>query len=168
MANALFNVVRAIGLSLIFAMPAFAIDSFQLPEDPATLTRYQVLAEEFRCLVCQNQNLADSNADLANDLKRELVELLESGKSDDQIREFLVARYGDFVLYRPPVNKATAMLWLAPLIGVLGIGLVVVLLWRRGRNEGDVVTAEPVVDEDISNALNELRAAKAEPQDKES
>lgn len=145
-----------------------AIDSFHLPEDPATLKRYQVLAEEFRCLVCQNQNLADSNAELAKDLKRELISLLESGKSNDQIREFLVARYGDFVLYRPPVNPATALLWLAPLLGVLGIGLVVLMFWRRGASEEPKEPEDVNIDsneEQLTVALKQLRGKR--PNNKE-
>ena len=145
--------VRVLLLSLLIALPAWAIDSFQLPEDPQLLARYQALSEEFRCLVCQNQNLADSNAELAKDLKIELVELLQAGKNDEQIREFLVARYGDFVLYRPPVNTATAFLWLAPLIGVSVLGLIVLMLWRRGR-QTETVTAS---DEQVADALADLK-----------
>lgn len=113
---------------MLFAGVCFsvhAIDSFALPEDPRILERYQSLSEEFRCLVCQNQNLADSNAELAVDLKLEVIRLLEDGKSDDQIRDFLTDRYGDFVLYRPPLRLATLLLWFGPLavalIGVLTI-----------------------------------------------
>lgn len=153
--------------AVVFCTSAFAIDSFALPKDPQTLARYQALAEEFRCLVCQNQNLADSNADLANDLKIELVGLLEAGKSDDEIREFLVARYGDFVLYRPPVNTATAMLWLAPLIGVLGIGIVVVMLWRRGRGESTATDSGSSEEIDVSSALAALRSGAANNQSEE-
>jgi cytochrome c-type biogenesis protein CcmH len=141
-------------MSFLIALPAWAIDSFQLPEDPQLLARYQALAEEFRCLVCQNQNLADSNAELAKDLKIELVELLQAGKNDEQIREFLVARYGDFVLYRPPVNTATAFLWLAPLIGVSVLGFIVFMLWRRGRKTGGTAVAD---DEQVAAALADLK-----------
>lgn len=144
-------------LLLFSATASFAIDGFQLPEDPQTLKRYQVLAEEFRCLVCQNQNLADSNAELAKDLKKELVKLLESGRSDDEIREFLVARYGDFVLYRPPLNNSTLVLWLAPLIGVLGIGAMILLFWRRGRRPATNVAS----DDQISDALDRLRSNRS-------
>lgn len=146
--------VRALLFSLLIALPAWAIDSFQLPEDQQLLARYQALAEEFRCLVCQNQNLADSNAELAKDLKIELVELLQAGKNDEQIREFLVARYGDFVLYRPPVNTATAFLWLAPLIGVSVLGFIVFMLWRRGRKTVGTAAAD---DEQVAAALADLK-----------
>jgi len=86
--------------------------------------RFNRLTEELRCLVCQNQNLADSDAPLAHDLRREVHEMLISGKSNEQIKQFLVERYGDFVLYRPPVQKNTYLLWLGPLLLFLGGGLV--------------------------------------------
>jgi cytochrome c-type biogenesis protein CcmH len=81
--------------------------------------RFDKLTLELRCLVCQNQNLADSDAPLAHDLRREVHEMLQTGKSNEEIKQFLVARYGDFVLYRPPVQKNTYLLWLAPLIMLL-------------------------------------------------
>ena len=86
--------------------------------------RFNKLAEELRCLVCQNQNLADSDAPLAHDLRREVHEMVLAGRTNKQIKEFLVARYGDFVLYRPPVQKNTYLLWLAPLVLLL-IGALV-------------------------------------------
>ena len=81
--------------------------------------RFDKLTKELRCLVCQNQNLADSDAQLAHDLRREVHELLLSGRSDEEIKQFLVDRYGDFVLYRPPVQTNTYLLWLAPLLMLL-------------------------------------------------
>ena len=81
--------------------------------------RFDKLTKELRCLVCQNQNLADSDAQLAHDLRREVHELLLTGRNDDEIKQFLVDRYGDFVLYRPPVQTNTYLLWLAPLILLL-------------------------------------------------
>jgi len=86
--------------------------------------RFDQLTQELRCLVCQNQNLADSDAPLAHDLRREVHEMLQAGQSNEQIKEFLVTRYGDFVLYRPPVQKNTYLLWLAPLALFLIGGLV--------------------------------------------
>jgi cytochrome c-type biogenesis protein CcmH len=78
--------------------------------------RFDKLTQELRCLVCQNQNLADSDAPLAHDLRREVYEMLIAGRTNEQIKQFLVQRYGDFVLYRPPVQTNTYLLWLAPLI----------------------------------------------------
>ena len=82
--------------------------------------RFNELTLELRCLVCQNQNLADSDATLAHDLRREVHEMLLAGNTNEQIKAFMVQRYGDFVLYRPPVQKNTYLLWLAPLILLLG------------------------------------------------
>ena len=86
--------------------------------------RFNQLTLELRCLVCQNQNLADSDAQLAHDLRAEVHEMLVAGKSDDEIKQFMVERYGDFVLYRPPVQKNTYLLWLAPLALLLIGGVV--------------------------------------------
>jgi cytochrome c-type biogenesis protein CcmH len=86
--------------------------------------RFNQLTQELRCLVCQNQNLADSDAQLAHDLRAEVHEMLVAGKSDDEIKQFMVERYGDFVLYRPPVQKNTYLLWLAPMALLLIGGVV--------------------------------------------
>ena len=95
--------------------------------------RYTHLTTELRCLVCQNQNLADSDAPLAQDLRREIWEMMQSGQSDDQIKSFLVERYGDFVLYRPPMQGNTVALWTIPGILLLG-GAVIVFFTVRNRN----------------------------------
>ncbi len=84
-------------------------------EDQQQEDRFNQLTQELRCLVCQNQNLADSDAQLAHDLRSEVHDMLLAGKSNDEIKQFMVERYGDFVLYRPPVQKNTYLLWLAPL-----------------------------------------------------
>lgn len=86
--------------------------------------RFNQLTMELRCLVCQNQNLADSDAQLAHDLRAEVHEMLVAGKTDDEIKQFMVERYGDFVLYRPPVQKNTYLLWLAPMALFLIGGVV--------------------------------------------
>lgn len=95
--------------------------------------RFQDLTEELRCLVCQNQNLADSDAPLAQDLRQEIHDMLMNGQSDDQIRSFLVDRYGDFVLYRPALKGNTLLLWLAPALLLLGGAIVVAYSVRRHR-----------------------------------
>jgi cytochrome c-type biogenesis protein CcmH len=99
--------------------------------------RYLILTKEFRCLVCQNQNLADSDAPLAHDLRKEIYEMLQAGKTDDQIRAFLVDRYGDFVLYRPPVKPNTVALWFFPAL-LLSVGAVIVLLAVRRQKRQPV------------------------------
>ena len=99
---------------------------------PAFDARYKSLIAELRCLVCQNQSLADSSADLAVDMRREVHKLMEQGSSDKEIVAFLVARYGDFVRYRPPVKRSTLLLWFGPLLLLL-IGTIIVVFSVRGH-----------------------------------
>ncbi len=103
---------------------------FDSPEQEA---RFDRLTEELRCLVCQNQSLADSDAPLAQDLRREVLLMLRQGQSDEEIKRFLVDRYGDFVLYRPPVNSSTLLLWLAPLLLLTAGAAVVAMTIHRRR-----------------------------------
>ena len=111
----------------------FARDAVPLADDPVTEQRLISISEEMRCLVCQNESLAGSRSDLANDLRREIRILISEGKSDDQIRSFMVERYGDFVLYRPPVKPVTWLLWIGPFV-ILGIGITGLLMYLRRRN----------------------------------
>lgn len=106
--------------------------------DPKQEQRYQSLIAELRCLVCQNQNLADSNAELAKDLRRRTIELINKGKSDKQILAYMRERYGDFVLYRPPFNKTTFLLWIGPFILLLLALLTIFKIVKRG-NENDLM-----------------------------
>ena len=112
---------------------AIAKDAAPLADDPVTEQRLISISEEMRCLVCQNESLAGSRSDLANDLRREIRILIKEGKSDEQIRSFMVERYGDFVLYRPPVKPITWLLWIGPFM-ILGIGIVGLLAYLRRRN----------------------------------
>jgi cytochrome c-type biogenesis protein CcmH len=113
--------------------------------------RFQALTEELRCLVCQNQNLADSDAPLAQDLRQEIHDMLMDGRNDDEIRSFLVDRYGDFVLYRPAIKGNTLLLWLAPALLLLGGGLVVAYNVRRHRLTDDGTAFEPEdPDQDVA------------------
>ncbi len=120
------------------AQPAQPAPAPLPPNAPASDTAFEErlkrLETELRCLVCQNQTLADSNAPLAEDLRREVRTLANSGKSDDEIRAYLVARYGDFVLYLPPVKGTTWLLWAGP-FGLLAAGLAVWLLVLRRRRD---------------------------------
>ncbi|BDT79548.1 cytochrome c-type biogenesis protein [Polynucleobacter yangtzensis] len=111
----------------------FARDAAPLADDPVIEQRLISISEEMRCLVCQNESLAGSRSDLANDLRREIRILISEGKSDDQIRSFMVERYGDFVLYRPPVKPLTWLLWIGPFV-ILGIGIAGLLVYLRRRN----------------------------------
>ena len=123
-----------LGLLLAWAGSAAAIESKSAFADPAMQARYEHLTRELRCLVCQNQTIADSNAGLAVDLRREVRELMEAGKSDDEIYKFLTDRYGDFVLYQPPVKPRTYLLWAAPVLLVLGgLGAALLVIARRAR-----------------------------------
>jgi len=108
----------------------------QAPRDTALDARLKTLSEELRCLVCQNQTLADSTAPLAEDLRREVRELAQQGKSDAEIKQYLVARYGDFVLYKPPVKPTTWILWFGPFAFLLGGGLIWFVVLRRRRRGG--------------------------------
>lgn len=103
--------------------------------DPVQAARYEALLAELRCLVCQNQSLADSNADLAQDLRQEVYRMVQSGDSDENIIAFLVARYGDFVLYRPRVKPITYLLWFGPAMLLLVGGFVVVRFIRRRNTQ---------------------------------
>ncbi|RAO75134.1 cytochrome c-type biogenesis protein [Dyella jiangningensis] len=134
---------------LLFTGLAFAQAIDPLPfKDHAQEVRFQALTRELRCLVCQNENLADSNADLARDLRHEVFDLMQQGKSDDEIKQYLVDRYSDFVLYDPPVKSSTVLLWFGPLAILLaGAVVVVVTVRRRGRAAPVAVQDEKPNDE---------------------
>jgi cytochrome c-type biogenesis protein CcmH len=117
---------------------AVAKEAVPLAQNEVVEKRLINIAEELRCLVCQNQSLAESHADLAEDLRREVRGLIEQGKSDPEIKDFLVSRYGDFVLYQPPVKPTTWLLWGGPfLLLVAGILVLVLYLRRRGGQVPD-------------------------------
>lgn len=124
-----------------------------LADDPVAEKRLLKLSEELRCLVCQNQNIADSNAELAQDLRREIRTMIRDGKSDKEIIDFMVARYGDFVLYRPPLKGTTLLLWGGPLV-LLALGLFALVRYQRRR-------AERVAAEDKPLSAEEARRAEA-------
>lgn len=113
------------------SLATLAVQAVEGPADPILAERYHQLNKEFRCMVCQNQSLSDSNATLAVDLRKEVQRLLESGMSDQEIRNFLVARYGEYVLYRTPFNKKNALLWLGP--GLLLLFAIVLALFSLRR-----------------------------------
>jgi cytochrome c-type biogenesis protein CcmH len=123
-----------------------------LAEDPEVEKRLQVLSQELRCLVCQNETLADSRAGLAEDLRREIREQIKAGKSDKEIITFLTARYGDFVLYRPRVTPTTYLLWFGPFV-LLAVGLVV--LYRQLKQRRIQIKQQPLTDQD-RRRLDEL------------
>jgi len=122
---------------------AFTLEEFQF-QSPAQEQEFRELIGKLRCLVCQNESLAASQADLAQDLRKEVYQMMQDGKSHDEIIEFLVARYGDFVLYQPPVKPSTYILWFGPfvLIGVGGFLLLRAIQRRRREPEPDLSAAE--------------------------
>jgi len=131
--------------ALLLAAPARAVDPTEMPT-PQLQARYHELTHELRCMQCQNESLADSPVQLAADMRAEVRDLLLAGKSDDDVRAFMVARYGDFILFRPRFTARTAWLWLAPGI-LLAIGAAVLLRVLRQRKALLAADTEPV-DED--------------------
>ena len=131
-------------LPLLFAASVAAKEAPPAAADPVLEKRVMALAEELRCLVCQNQTLADSNAPLAEDLRNQVREKMRQGKSDAEVVDFLVERYGDFVLYRPPLKATTVLLWFGPLL-LLAAGFAVLLLRilrRRQAQDPEMSAAE--------------------------
>jgi cytochrome c-type biogenesis protein CcmH len=114
-----------------------AIDPYEF-DTAAQRERYRHFIEEMRCPKCQNQNLAGSDAPIATDLRRELHRLLLEGRSDREITDYMVARYGEFILYDPPFDKKTALLWLAPFLFLAIGGVVLLVIVRRRRAESDI------------------------------
>lgn len=120
--------------ALCLAGAAFAQTARPSADDPALDARMMLIAQELRCLVCQNQTIADSHAGLAVDLRQQIREQLQAGRSPDEIRRFMTERYGDFVLYRPPVDERTALLWFGPaLLVAAGAAALLIALRRRSR-----------------------------------
>jgi cytochrome c-type biogenesis protein CcmH len=120
---------------------AGAKEAAPLADDPVVEQRMLTISEEMRCLVCQNESLAASRSDLAMDLRRELRTLIKQGKTDAEIREFMVSRYGDFVLYRPRVSPLTYLLWGGPFLLMI-VAVIVLLMYLRRRNQAVGETQE--------------------------
>lgn len=134
MRRALAAGLAALALAAAAPVAAQMREAPPLAEDPAVEARVMNLATVLRCLVCQNQTLADSNAELAVDLRNQVRAQVKAGRSDEEIIEYLVARYGDFVLYRPPVKTTTVLLWAGPFVLLLaGLAGLLVTLRRRAR-----------------------------------
>ena len=140
-----------------------AKEAADLAADPVAEKRLMEISAELRCLVCQNQTIADSNADLALDLRREIRGMIQQGKSDREILDFMVARYGDFVLYRPPVQSNTALLWFGPLV-IFAIGLIVLVRYLRRRSQ--VIASAPAgLTEAERKQAEALLQSASEPKD---
>jgi cytochrome c-type biogenesis protein CcmH len=131
-------IARTLLLGMLLAVAGGAIAQTSDPTplqfaDSAEEARFHRLTSQLRCVMCQNQSLADSSAQIAHDLRREVLELMRQGKSDREVKQFLVERYGEFVLYKPEVTPGTWLLWFGPLLLVLAGGLVVWRILRRGK-----------------------------------
>jgi len=150
------RILLALGMTfLVFA--AQGRDALPMAEDETVEKRMVAISDELRCLVCQNESLSGSHAELANDLRREIRSLIKDGKSDAEIMDFMVSRYGDFVRYRPPLKATTYLLWFGPFLLLAGaIVALVVYLRRRGRR---VAAAAENADGGLS--ADELRQAEA-------
>lgn len=148
--------------ALVLALATFTAQANQatpLAEDPVVEQRLVHIAEELRCLVCQNESLAGSRADLALDLKREIRQLIKQGKTDQEVRDFLVSRYGDYVLYRPPVKPTTWLLWGGPFV-LLAAGLTGLIAFLRKRRPMEAALS-PEDQRRADALLNNERKARA-------
>ena len=125
------HLVLLLTLSLAVLAVEARVEAYHF-DDPVQEARYKQLIDELRCLVCQNQNLADSNAELAQDMRRLTYEMVSKGASNEEVVLFMVERYGDFVLYRPPFKGSTALLWVGPFI-LLAMGVLVLVMFIRKR-----------------------------------
>ena len=139
--------ILILGMVLSFSMSVTAapIETFKF-DSPDTEKVFHKLSDELRCLVCQNQNIAESNADLAKDLRLEIYTMLMDGKTEDEIVDFMVQRYGDYVLYRPPFKPMTWLLWLGPLM-IFALGVVFAVRFMKSQSSG--ARPESLSEEDI-------------------
>jgi len=141
------RILRTAAASLLLALSlgaARAADAPNVAADPVLEAKVMAIAAELRCLVCQNQTIADSHADLAVDLRNQVREMVKRGDSQDKIIAYMTARYGDFVLYRPPVKSTTALLWFGPAaLLVVGLAVFVLVLRRRARLPPDRFEPDP-------------------------
>ena len=134
-----FSIMLSVIYLALFMGIASADEATPLAEDPVVEQRLISISEEMRCLVCQNESLSGSRSELAQDLRREIRDLIKQGKTDAEIRTFMVDRYGDFVLYRPPVKPITWLLWIGPFVLMLA-GMIALLMYLRRRNTQVTIT----------------------------
>ncbi len=139
---------RLLLVFILFSGSCYAVDFRQL-SDPKQQESYEELTKELRCLVCQNQTIADSNAELAYDLRRQVYEMLEQGQSREQIVQFMIDRYGDFVLYKPAFKGKTTLLWLAPLVFLL-VGFLTVFFFIKNKKTAQAVISD---SDTLENAI---------------
>jgi len=146
----ILNIIFLVQIFITANVYAAPIETFQF-DSPETEKVFHKLSEELRCLVCQNQNIAESNAELAKDLRLEIYTMLQEGKTEDEIVEFMVQRYGDYVLYRPPFKPMTWLLWFGPIL-LFALGLVFVVRFMKSQSSA----AEPAAlsEEEIERIKN--------------
>ena len=155
MRDPLVAIVLLFALCLGAPTGASAAEAAPSAENPQLEARVQRVTEELRCLVCQNQTIADSNADLAKDLRREVRQMLAEGKSEADVRAFMVARYGDFILYRPPLTPSTVLLWGGP------FALLVLAIWIHRRMVKGRNTAPAQLSDEERSRLQALLGGDA-------
>jgi len=156
--------MKVFGILLILfatiASSVFAKDAQPIADDPQLEERVMAVSRELRCLVCQNETLADSRADLAVDLRNQIREQMKAGKSDKEVVAFVTARYGDFVLYRPPIRPSTYLLWFGPFIFLLA-GLV--LLFRYVKRRRELIVETPLTPAERNRAEVLLQTPSEKP-----
>mgnify|MGYP000406566482 CR=1 FL=1 len=160
------SLILTLQLAFLVSANAAPTDTYEF-SDPVTELRYKSLTKELRCPKCQNQDIADSNAVVAKDMRHKTLELLKEGKSKQQVIDYMVNRYGQFAHYRPPMNIATLLLWLVPLGFVL---LALMLLWRRSRTadkENLPATDEEALDAELDALLKGEADSVSNANDKE-
>ena len=156
--------MKSLLLILIFVFSAFTVNDVKAQtNDTQTEQRIRHLSEKLRCLVCQNQSLADSNAELAQDLRQQLREQVKAGRSDDEILDYLVQRYGDFVLYEPPFKATTVLLWIGPFVLLAAAALVLVATLRRRRRAPE----EPALGPEDKRLVERVLGPAAPPQERD-
>ena len=153
-------ILFSVFLTFFLSQPLHAKEAAPLAQDEVTEQRLVEISSELRCLVCQNESLSGSHAELANDLRREIRTLIKDGKSDSQIMDFMVSRYGDFVLYRPPLKGTTLLLWFGPAL-FFAVGLVALIRYLRRRN---LAIKDAPLSADEQAELDRLLSAK-DPKD---
>jgi cytochrome c-type biogenesis protein CcmH len=142
------RVLLVLVLLIAAVVPATAAVEILDFDNPTEEARYKRLIAELRCTVCQNQNLADSNAELARDLRNKVYTMIRDGKTDEEIYAFMVQRYGNYILYRPPLKTSTALLWVGPFL-IMGVGVAVLLNVVRRRRR---MAAEAVEEDRLARA----------------
>lgn len=152
-----FAIVRKIYLLMIVCLMsnniwAAGVDARKF-ENPEQEEIYNTLVSQLRCLVCQNQTIADSNAALAKDLRRQVFEMIQQGKTEQEIKTYMLTRYGDFVLYKPPFKLKTGLLWLGPAVFLL-IGLIVIFLYSQRRKKLEITELDVTEKEKIRQILD--------------